>query len=75
MASTLKCNKCGEMYRTSSPYEFHHHRKHHKKICNGEFESIWKNYINMTDEEKEIMIKAVTFRQGIITESKKGVEK
>jgi hypothetical protein len=29
----------------------------------------------MTDEEKEIMIKAVTFRQGIITESKKGVEK
>ena len=67
MASTYKCNKCGIMFRTSNPFEFVDEKIEHKKICDGKWESIWKNMDKMTNEEKVMLGKAVMFRHGKIT--------
>lgn len=67
MGSTFKCDKCGEMVRVCNESELEEYQKEHNEKCSGKFESIWKNYDKMSNEDKEIMIKAVMFKQGKIT--------
>lgn len=69
MGTTFKCDKCGEMFRLcGNQFELDEYQREHNKKCSGKFENIWKNYDKMSNKEKEIMVKAVMFKYGKITE-------
>jgi len=59
--STYACNICGDAIRISSLMELKEFQEFHNKRekCNGKYESIWKDYDRMSDEQKDKLIAQV----------------
>ena len=64
--STQKCNVCSDCVRICSREELDEYQREHNKKCSGRFESLWKDYDKMTNEEKERKLRQVMFRHGKI---------